>query len=691
MNLRRLWSVVSRVPLAKVKTRLMTARRDEAAAGSVTNPIDKGNDDQDGIVRHLATQLWEWRGVWIIAPTVAGIAIALRLSGSLQHWEWAALDQFFRWRPLEPMDERIIIVGINETDLKQANQWPIPDATLAKLIEKIKAQKPNAIGLDLYRDLPVNPGYPALKKVFETTPNLVGIEKINEEDPNSAIAPPPLLAERDQAVPNNLVVDADGKLRRGMLFLEKEGQPIDSFGLRLAWFYLEAQKIYSQPTTSDPQVFQWGKTVFRPFTPNDGGYIRADDGGYQFLLNYRGAAGHFRTVSMTEVLQDKIPVDLMSDRIVLIGSTATSLNDFFYTPYSGDQITTDERTPGVEVQANIISHILSAALEGRHAIQTWSEPVEGLWIFLWSCTGAIVCWTLRDAASVKKVLSVWTIVSLLLVGVGLVGGSYLAFLIGGWWIPVVPALLALLGSATAITGYLANVESENRQTVMNLFGRHVTPQIAQAIWHNRQELLKEGRIRGRQMTATVLFSDLRGFSSVAEVIDPETLMSWLNDYMEAMAQVVLTHDGVIDKFMGDAVMAVFGVPIERLTTDQIASDAIAAVSCALAMADGLDILNHQWQQQGRPQTSMRIGIATGKVVTGSLGSSQRLDYTTLGDTVNIAARLESYDKSLDGGVCRILINEETYQYIKEYFSTKLLGSMILKGREQLTAIYQVLR
>ena len=691
MNLRRLWSVVSRLPLAQVKTPLMTARHDEAAARSVTKPIDKGNDDQDGTARHLATQIWEWRGVWLIAPTVAGIAIALRLSGSLQHWEWAALDQFFRWRPLEPMDERIIIVGINEADLKQANQWPIPDATLAKLIEKIKAQKPNAIGLDLYRDLPVNPGYPALKKVFETTPNLVGIEKINEEDPNSAIAPPPLLAERDQAVPNNLVVDADGKLRRGMLFLEKEGQPIDSFGLRLAWFYLEAQKIYSQPTTTDPRVFQWGKTVFRPFTPNDGGYIRADDGGYQLLLNYRGAAGHFRTVSMTEVLQDKIPVDLMSDRIVLIGSTATSLNDFFYTPYSGDQITTNERTPGVEVQANIISHILSAALEGRHAIQTWSEPVEGLWIFLWSCTGAIICWTLRDAASVKKVLSVWTIVSLLLFGVGLVGGSYLAFLIGGWWIPVIPPLLALLGSATAITGYLANVESENRQTVMNLFGRHVTPQIAQAIWQNRQELLKEGRIRGRQMTATVLFSDLRGFSSVAEVIDPETLMSWLNDYMEAMAQVVLNHDGVIDKFMGDAVMAVFGVPIQRLTTDQIASDAIAAVSCALAMADRLDILNHQWQQEGRPKTAMRIGIATGNVVTGSLGSSQRLDYTTLGDTVNIAARLESYDKSLDGGVCRILINEETYQYIKEFFSTKVLGSMILKGREQPTAIYQVLR
>jgi adenylate cyclase len=226
---------------------------------------------------------------------------------------------------------------------------------------------------------------------------------------------------------------------------------------------------------------------------------------------------------------------------------------------------------------------------------------------------------------------------------------------------------------------------------MNFFGRHVTPQIAEAIWRDRHQLLKEGYLRGRKMTATVLFTDLKGFSTTAELIDPETLMSWLNEYMDAMAELVLAHSGVVDKFIGDAIMAVFGVPMKRTTTDAIAEDAVAAVHCALAMADRLNRLNQRWKQQGRPQTAMRVGIATGKVVTGSLGSSRRLDYTTIGDTVNVAARLESYDKSIEGGVCRILINEETHQYLQGKFPTRMIGRVLLKGREQPTAVYQVLQ
>jgi adenylate cyclase len=167
-------------------------------------------------------------------------------------------------------------------------------------------------------------------------------------------------------------------------------------------------------------------------------------------------------------------------------------------------------------------------------------------------------------------------------------------------------------------------------------------------------------------------------------------MCWLNEYMEAMSQLVLAHGGVVDKFIGDAVMAVFGVPIARTTEDAIANDAKAAVRCALEMGAALESLNCQWRLQGRPTVSMRVGIATGIVVTGSLGGIQRLDYTTIGDTVNIAARLESYDKSIDGGLCRILINEETYRYIQDCFITELIGRVQLKGREQLTPIYQVL-
>jgi adenylate cyclase len=639
----------------------------------------------------LRQQIWQRRGVWMTAPTVAGIVIGLRLFGWLQPWEWAALDQYFRWRPPEPTDERIVIVGISEADLKKVGQWPMPDAVLAQLLEKINLQKPRAIGLDLYRDLPVEPGHSALVKVFETTPNLIGIEKINEQDKNSAIAPPPVLDKLGQVGVNNLVVDSDGKLRRGLLSDVKNGQSMPSLSFLLAGIYLEAQNILPEPSQTNPKIIQWGKAVFQPFRANDGGYADADDGGYQFLLNYRGHSKSFRTVSMIDVLENRIPADWARDRIVLIGATATSLNDFFYTPYSSDRITTLERTPGVEIQANVISHILSSVLEGRSSIKTWSEPVEGLWIFLWSCVGAALCWKLRDAGGVAKLLPGSTVASLLLAGTGLVGSSYLAFRFGGWWIPVVPPALALFGSATALTSYIASIEREERQTVMNLFGRHVTAQIAEAIWRDRDQLLKEGRLRGRKMTATVLFTDLKGFSTVTEQIDPETLMAWLNEYMDAMAGLVLAHGGVVDKFIGDAVMAVFGVPIKRTTPDAIVKDAVAAVNCALAMADRLEALNQQWHKQGRPQTAMRVGIATGPVVTGSLGSSQRLDYTTLGDSVNVAARLESYDKSLDGGVCRILINEETYQYLQDRFPTQLIGRVLLKGREQPTLVYQVLR
>ncbi|HEY9711015.1 MAG TPA: CHASE2 domain-containing protein, partial [Oculatellaceae cyanobacterium] len=118
--------------------------------------------------KQLQKQIWEWRGVWTVAPTVAGIVIALRFLGWLQPWEWAALDQSFRWRPLEPTDKRIVIVGISEEDLKKVGQWPMTDAVLAKLLEKVKAQNPRAIGLDLYRDLSVAPGNAELVKVFET-------------------------------------------------------------------------------------------------------------------------------------------------------------------------------------------------------------------------------------------------------------------------------------------------------------------------------------------------------------------------------------------------------------------------------------------------------------------------------------------------------------------------------------------
>jgi adenylate cyclase len=287
----------------------------------------------------------------------------------------------------------------------------------------------------------------------------------------------------------------------------------------------------------------------------------------------------------------------------------------------------------------------------------------------------------------------WSILTMLGLTSGLAVGSYAAF-VAGWWIPLVPPVMALSTSAIVLTGYIANLERRDRAAVMNLFGRYVTSTIAEAIWKDREQLFSQGRLKGRKMQVSVLFTDLKNFSTIAERTDPEVLMDWLNEYMEAMTQVVLAHGAVVDKFIGDAVMAIFGVPIARETEAEICTDARNAVRCAVGMAQALNRLNRKWELEGRPTLNMRVGICTGQVVTGSLGSQQRMDYTAIGDTVNIAARLESFDKTIEGGICRILISDSTYQFVAadlpgQRLNAQTIGSVPLKGREQTVEVYQV--
>lgn len=626
----------------------------------------------------ILKRIWEWRGIWLTAPTVAGLVLGLRLLGLLQPYEWMALDQFFRLRPPEMPDPRVVIVGIEEEDLRKVRRWPLDDARLAKLLRAVKQQQPAAIGLDLYRDFPVEPGHADLVQVFKTTPNLIAIENRGGLE-NIPVAPPPVLKKLGQVASNDVVQDGDGKIRRAVLFIGDDAQA--TLGLRLALIYLKAKRNIDPQGAPGTDYLQLGQAVFPQFQSNDGSYVKADDGEYQIMLNYRGRAETFRTVSMFDVLEGKVPSKLMRDRIVLIGPTAASVKDYFYTPYSGNSITTPETMAGVEVQANLASHILSSTLDGRTGIQNWADWQEAVWIVLWAGAGAGLVWRVRAPRLV--------IGGMMLTAGSLVSGSYIAFLLG-WWIPVVPPAMALLMSVGALTSYIAYQEYSERKIIMNIFGRHVTPKIADAIWRDRDQLLEEGRLTGRRMTATVLFTDIRNFTAISERTRPEVLMSWLNEYMEAMAQTVLEHGGIVDKFIGDSIMAVFGVPIARTSAEEIAQDALQAVSCAVKMAAVLETLNQKWESQGRPTTSMRVGISTGPVVTGSLGGKQRLDYTTIGDSVNVASRLESYDKTLEAGVCRILINETTYAHIHDQFQIKFIASAQLKGRDQPTQIYQIL-
>lgn len=596
----------------------------------------------------LRKQLWQWRGVFIAAPTVAGVIIGLRWAGWLQELELAALDQFFRWRPPEAVDSRIVIVEIDEQDIQKLGNWPPSDQTLAQLLNRLKQQQPRAIGLDLYRDLPVEPGHQELVEVFQSTPNLIGIRKVAGDAEGTAVNPPPILNELGQIGANDLVVDSDGKVRRSLLSLgTQSGDIIPSFSTMLALTYLEAEEITLEPIDDQGTQYRLGKAVFTRFNQNDGGYVRTDAGGFQIISNFRNLSQGFQSVSFTDVLAGKLPKDwgrdasgaALAGRIVLIGVTAESVADHFFTPYSHGLV---NRSTGVEIHADVVSQMVSAALEGRPLIQVWSEPWEILWIVAWTVVGAILTWGQRYRGGVT-LRSPVKVVSLILLGGGLVAGCYWAFL-QGWWIPLVPPILGLTGSAIAIIGYVAYGADQMRR----IFGRY----IADAVVENLLETPQGLQLGGENRQVTVLFSDLRGFSAISQRMSPKTGMMVINHYLQVMTDVIDQYQGVISEIMGDGMLVIFGAPIER------EDDCQRAIACGIAMQLAMADVNQYNDTLDLPTLEMGIGIHGGDVLAGNIGSQKRAKYAIIGSPVNLASRIESYTV---GG--QILISEYLFKQV----------------------------
>lgn len=616
----------------------------------------------------LKRLLWNWRGVWITAPTTAGLVILLRMLGLLQPWEWTAYDQYFRLRPLESKDERIVIVGIDEADIRAIGQPIIPDEVYARLLEKLKAMQPRAIGLDIYRDLPVEPGHEKLVQVFKSTPNLIGIQKVVGNNSREAVAPPPVLKEKGQVGSNDLIVDADNKVRRDLLFVQTpQGEMMPSLGMYLALLYLEKQGIQLQeiPGTTD---WRLGKTTFARFQSNDGGYIRADDGGYQVLLNYRGPSNRFTIVPMRDILNDKVAKDWGRDRIILIGGVSETFPDLYFTPYSSSLLSSPERMAGVEIHANIASQILSAAVEGRSLFKSWPEPLEWLWILLWATVGGVLSWQGRYTGGVTN-LSIHRALGPLLAGGTLVGSTYIAF-VGGWWIPVIPPVLALSGSAFVIMAYIAQTARGIRKT----FGRYLTDEVVANLLEHPEGL----KLGGERRKITILTSDLRGFTALSERLSPEEVIKVLNLYLGYMADVITQYQGTIDEFMGDGILVLFGAPTAR------EDDAQRAIACGISMQLAMDSVNEKMKQLDLPHLEMGIGINTGDVVVGNIGSEKRTKYGVVGSQVNLTYRIESYTV---GG--QVLISELTLKEAGSIVKVEGQKEVYTKGVKKPVTIYDV--
>ncbi|MBN4003401.1 CHASE2 domain-containing protein [Nostoc sp. LPT] len=395
----------------------------------------------------------------ITAASVAVCVLLLHSIGLLQSLELAALDQFFRLRPNEPPEERITIVGIDEADLKKVGSWPIPDAKIAELLQKLNVHKPRAIGLDIYRDLPVGSGNQELRNAYKLMPNLIGIQLLaNDKNKNVSVLPPQGL-NQDQVGFNNVLYDLDGKVRRSLLYWHVKNQVHESFALKLALLYLKSKGITPTKAKSNPEYLQLGKAAFTRFETNDGAYVGADARGYQILSNFPKPKCQisskqlcsFRQVSMRDVLADKVKANLIKDRIILIGSTAPSLLDFVFIPYSSSVMGLAEPVPGIQLQAYFISELISAAVDGRPLLKVWPDLMEYLWVFVWSYLGAVTIWRIRNAT--RSLLCI--LVSCFVLTVS----AYLAFLYG-WWIPLIPSLVCFGTSAIWITSHIAHMQEE---------------------------------------------------------------------------------------------------------------------------------------------------------------------------------------------------------------------------------------
>ncbi|MGO9611194.1 MAG: CHASE2 domain-containing protein [Verrucomicrobiia bacterium] len=619
----------------------------------------------------------------LIGVLACGAVWTARGLGMFQGAELRVYDTFLRWRAKNaPDDPRIVLIKITENDISnpKLGDWPLWDADLARLLEILEKQGPTAIGVDMYRNLPVPKNGSQLTRlndVLLSNNNIICIWNPGDAQ-HHGIAPPPALKPYPERLGiNSFTPDyqIDKIVRRGLLYLYDGTDSFPSLTLQLALLYSLSKGV---PFETEGNL-RLGTTVFRPFEKNDGAYVNANAGGYQMLLDFKGPK-NFQSYTLTEALTGQIPPGALRDKVVILGVTAEYAMDYFVTPI-------EYQHRGVEVHAQMLSQLLRAALEGNRPLEVWPDWKESIWVFVWCLLGTALGYSVR---------SPWKFVLLTSACLLALGAcAWWSFRAGLWILSATPGT-AFLVSAVVVVSYASYYEKTQRGSIMSLFSKHVSREVAETIWAQRDAFLEGGKLRAQEVTATVLFTDLKGYSSLSEQLGPSGVMDWLNEYMNANTRAVIDNGGVVHKYFGDSVMAVFGVPLIRTTEREIKQDAINAVRCALAMEKALLRLNKQWSEKGMQMGSMRVGIYTGPLMAGSLGSADRMEYAVVGDTVNTASRLESFDKDLADGesgnaYCRILIGETTYKLLDNQFHTKLVGILPLKGKAEKVTIYRVMR
>lgn len=620
------------------------------------------------------------------------LALSISYTTMLQTIELKLLDFRFGLRGAESLeDPPIVIIGIDDqSDESTPHRWPWPRSYFAHVIENLEEAGAAVIGVDVIFDQPDKYGQESddeLAAVLKKYDNIVLTGKllrmIHTYKSYSTIIPPYEKFIENTNTPWGLVAieaDIDGFYRRYSLGQVYNDSLMPSFAaevIRLyqrnnqnkylkadeSFFYLGDRKIPKYDVHSMLINFVGPERSF-PYYPFDN---VLDDEDFDLLEDY-----DLDTFDDPGDIELEIPPGLkysgkLTDKIVLIGSTMHELHDNFPTPFleylTSEGVKVKAETPGVEIHANAILTILRN--------NYLNEPPE-YFIFIIIIFLAILIFVLT-----RFLPTGWgsvAVLGLTALYVAIAIAVFIKFnLILTITGPVLVALFTFLGH----TVYQYLLTQQEKKMLRGAFGHYVPEKVIQEILNDPDKLT----LGGEERIVTVLFSDVAGFTSISEVLAPRDLVSLLNEYLTVMTDIVLKHNGIIDKYEGDAIMAEFGVPVS------FPDHAAAGCRTALEMQKELRNLRVRWEREGKPALTARIGVNTGEVIVGNMGSRDVFDYTVMGDAVNLGARLEGTNKFYR---TKIMISEFTNKLVKDDFYTRPLDLIRVKGKQKPIEVFELL-
>jgi adenylate cyclase len=636
-----------------------------------------------------------------IASTSTAIALLLYQVPLLKTMEWKIYDLEFRklTNPANASPD-IVMIEIDEESVERMadngfGRYPYPRDTYAVLLNYLERGRPKVITFDIPLIEPdTGTDGPARDQELVDATRRLGnvihafiVSDIYKFQPKSpprgdyrlgpeveehlnVKLPYPGLAQASRMLGNTFVVfDADGPIRRAVPFVRQGDTYYPSLGVATAMVALDLKP---SDVRLDAEGLHIGATTV-PLIDVEVEYVERIHARHM-LVNYRG--GPYRDdqrshrtyqsykiwdllLSAGMIEDGKKPLidpSVFQNKVIIIATSAPGLSDVFQTPF-GDE----GRMPGMQIHASVVDNILNRSFL-RPAPAAWSIVLLGISTVLVGILGVYLGFW-------------WALMVAIAVGFADAGVGALSFR-HGFWLPCVPTVTGLLFAQFSSVAYKYFVEDRAKRQVKSLFSRYVSPAVV-------KELIEDpsrARLGGQRRGMTVLFSDIRGFTTFSEAGKPEDVIRQLNEYFSRMVELLFQHHGTLDKFVGDMIMGLFNAPV--LDPDH----ADHAVQMGLAMLQELKVLNERWTKEGRPNLDIGVGINTGDMIVGNVGSERTLSYTVIGDNVNLGSRLESLNKQYQS---HIIISESTRSKLKGSFFIRPLGNVRVKGKTINVEIFEI--